>query len=136
MPILHLRLDSASQTIKLDHQLNAQHLVLKMYAVSFADGNYSDDCIKVDIEGASHFLSHDLQNNDRNGVQDTKLSLFVKNETGHRSEIYYPNLALSASSHIPKEFVVKLYEEDGSTAITDAHLTALHLYFQYDNDDH
>lgn len=136
MPILHLRLDSASQTIKLDHQLNAQHLVLKAYSTTFPDANYSDDCIKVDIEGATHFLSHDLQNNDRNSIQDSKLSLFVRNETNNRSQMYYPNLVLSASSHIPKEFVVKLYEEDGSTAITDAHLTALHLYFQYDNDDH
>jgi hypothetical protein len=136
MPVLHLRLSQATTTIKLEKQLDAQHLRLKMYAIAFADGNYSDDCIKIDIENATNFLAHDFMNNDRSGNQDHKVSLFVKNETGHRSEIYYPNLNIASSSHIPKEFVVKLYEEDGSTLVTDSHFTALHLYFEYDNDHH
>ena len=30
----------------------------------------------------------------------------------------------------------RVTQPDGSTLITDAHLTALHLYFEYDNDHH
>jgi hypothetical protein len=136
MPLLHLRLNSNTQTIKLDHPLTAQHLVLKMYTVSFANGNYTGDCIKVDITNGSHFLSHDLMNCDRSGIQDTKLSLFTQNDIYNRRTAYYPNLVLSASTDINKEFTVNLYQEDGSTLFTSADLTALHLYIQYDNDDH
>lgn len=136
MPVLHLRLTGATTTVKLEKQLDAQHLRLKMYSFKFPDGNYSDDCIKIDIENASNFLSHDFMNNDRSGNQDHKVSLVVSNDTNHRHDFVYPDLNIASSSHIPKEFVVKLYEEDGSTLITDAHLTALHLYFEYDNDHH
>ena len=135
MPVLHLRLNSNTQVVKLESQIPVQHLALKMYSVSWANGNYVDDCLKIDIEGGTHFLAHGLSNNDRNSVQDTKISLFCQNDVYNRRTAYYPDLVFTGSDTIPSTFTVKLYKEDGSTLVTSADLTALHLYFQYDNDD-
>ena len=135
MPVLHLRLNTNTQVIKLESPIPVQHLALKMYSVSWANGNYTDDCIKIDIEGGTHFLSHDLMNCDRNSVQDSKLSLFCQNDVYNRRTAYYPDLVFAGSDTIPKTFTIKLYKEDGSTLVTSADLTALHLWFQFDNDE-
>lgn len=133
MPILTLSLTANTNVITLDHDIDAQHLRLKMYEVSFPDGNYSDTAIWLDIEGSSHFLSHDCMNGVAGSIPQGKFLLPCKNETGHRAELYYPDIAIGGSTHIPKVFTVKLYEADGTTLITDAHLDSVRLIFEYDN---
>lgn len=131
MPILTLSLTKPSQVITLDHDIYAQHLKLKMYAVQFPDGNYSDSAIWLDISDTSHFLSHDCMNGVGGGQPQTKFLLPVKNETGHRQEIYYPDITIAGSSHIPTQFTVKLYKANGSTPITDGHFDSVRLIFEY-----
>ena len=133
MPLLTLSLTSATNVITLDHGIDAQHLRLKFYHVQFPDANYTDSAIWVDISNGSHWLSHDTMNGVSGlGYNQTKFLVPVANGTANRSHGYSPNITISGSSHIPKVFTVKLYEADGSTAITDAHLTALRLFFEYD----
>lgn len=132
MPVLHLRLTGPTNEITLQKELPAQHLRLKMYSVSFANGNYTGDCVKLSFD--TDFISHGINNNYRNDIQDHKLSLFTQNDVYNRRTAYYPDLSMKASGNIQKSFIVRIFQEDGTTLFTDADLTALHLYFEYDNE--
>jgi hypothetical protein len=111
MPVLTLSLTGATNVITLDHDIQAQHLRLKMYSVVFANANYTDASILVDIDGGSHFLSHDTMNGIAGGQPQGKTILPVSNAV--RANAYYPDISIGGSTHIPKVFTVKLFESDG-----------------------
>lgn len=132
MPLLTLSLTSATNVITLDHGIDAQHLRLKFYHVQFPDANYTDSAMWLEVSDGTNWLSHDVMNGVSGAIPQGKFLLPVANGTANRSHGYSPNFTISGSSHIPKVFTVKLFEADGATAITDAELTSLRLFFEYD----
>jgi hypothetical protein len=135
MPILTLSLTGADNVITLDHEIKAQKLVLKYYQIVFNGNSYTDTAIWVDItDGGSHWLSHDTMNGVEGANPNGMFLLPVHNKASHdRVQTIYPDISISASSHIPKSFTVSLYEADGLTKITSSHLTSLRLVFQYES---
>jgi hypothetical protein len=104
-----------------------------MYAIAFSDASTQGTALWLDIEGSPNFLAHDCMNGVTGSIPNGKFMLPCKNETGHRIELYYPDIAISGSARIPKVFTVNVYQSDGLNLVDTNHFTSLRLIFEYDN---
>ena len=133
MPILTLSLTSNTNVVTIDHTIDVQHLRLKMYAIAFSDASTQGTALWLDIEGSSHFLSHDCMSGVAGSTPQGKFLLPCKNETNEREVFYYPDITIGGSTTIPKVFTVNIYEDDGTTLVNNTHFTSLRMIFEYDN---
>lgn len=120
MPVLNLRITSNDEVLQLSGNIVAQNLVLHQAMITFPDTTALPHAVNIELPFITRFQVHNTQTGNAH--------LTIPVDVEKRTTISYPDLKFQ-SEHIPSDFRVRVFKEDGETLGT---FSEIQLWFNYE----